>query len=62
MQIICLTLALEAAIAEENASDEKQPKEKLVLAGLTWVKSSICIHGVLNVYIAFTLLTAKRDV
>lgn len=29
--------AIEAAIAEENKSDEIEPKEKLVLAGLTWV-------------------------
>ena len=43
-----MTSAIEAAIAEENETDEKEPKEKLVLAGLTWVKPSICIHGVLK--------------
>ena len=47
LQILYSTSAIEAAIAEENESDEKESKEKLVLAGLTWVQSAICVHGIM---------------
>lgn len=47
LQILYSTSAIEAAIAEENESDEKEPKEKLVLAGLTWVQPIICVHGIM---------------